>query len=102
MTVSKIVIRPRLKFLHSVYPEVVEYLTSIPPNELSLAIHSLLVRAVWDVTGRSHPPRLRSSAPPSDLAPVRSEGIASTLEGAVHGLAAFGVERGDTDAFDYS
>lgn len=103
MRSPEFITRPRLKFLRSVHPEVVEYLESIPSTELSSTISSLLVRAVWDVTGRSHA-AIQHQAQAHDPEPksVHAGNVVRTAETSSQNLEAFGLEEGNLDAFDYS
>jgi hypothetical protein len=108
MKPPEFIARPRLKFLRSVHPEVVEYLESIPTAALPATVASLLVRAIWDVTGRSHAaggfPLIQHQSQAHDPGrdSVRTDNGGKAAEPFGQNLDAFGLVDGGLDAFDYS
>lgn len=106
---ARLHMRARLSFSRSAIPEVVAYLEKIPQSELSAALSGLVQRAVLDLL-RSQSMGVHTAfsarqaeMSASTLLPVSSAQTMAHQEpgSSAEPLAAFGLEDGGTDVFDY-
>ena len=105
---ARLQIRARLSFSRSAIPEVVAYLEEIPQSELSAALSGLVQRGVLDLL-RSQSMGAHTAFSAQQAEMTTSNLLVSPAQPMVQQepgsgaepLAAFGLEDGGTDVFDY-